>query len=264
MVKILNNNILSRLSQILTTIQKYDYIYISIGSKPNKSVVPFTPHDKMSNAYEQMFPVFLQRDDTQILIIAIDQFNKNNLTHVSNHIDNITTDNIDFYILNTLCGKDFLIQFMQLFLEKLKAIDFSSNSLMICNYVRFMNTPNNIEFESEKMIPDVIQSSLNRTQIYDSCFYQWFGYRYYFYNYVYNYKNLQNSGQKALNGINYTEVLLEKLSKHSYTPVVVQNEDALFILKNIYNICDVNHVNEYILCNLYEEFKLYNSILYIH
>lgn len=261
MVNIIENDILNRLTQILTVLQEYEYIYISIGSKPNQRIVPFTPNEKRSNAYEQMVPVFLQRDDKKILIIAIDKFDKRRSTHVSNQLNTILTDNIDFYILNSLCSKNFLSEFLQLFVEKLKDINFPPSLFMICNYVRFMNTPNEIELDSEKYIPQIIQEKLNETDIYDNCFYQWFGYRYHFYNYVYKYKNLQRSGQMVLKGIKSVEILLEKLSKQSFTTVVLQDKEALFILKNMYNICEPNHVNEYVISNTYDEFKLYDVIL---
>ena len=261
MVNIIENDILNRLTQILTVLQEYEYIYISIGSKPNQRIVPFTPNEKRSNAYEQMFPVFLQRDDKKILVIAIDKFDKRLSTHVSNQLNTILTDNIDFYILNCLCSKNFLSEFLQLFVEKLKDINFPPSLFMICNYVRFMNTPNEIELDSEKYIPQIIQEKLNETNIYDNCFYQWFGYRYYFYNYVYKYKNLQRSGQMVLKGINSVEILLEKLSKQSFTTVVLQDKEALFILKNMYNICEPNHVNESVISNAYDEFEQYKVIL---
>lgn len=261
MVNIIEDDILKRLSQILTVLQEYDYIYISIGSKPNRKIVPFTPNEKKSNAYEQMFPVFLQRDDKKILVIAIDKFDKRLSTHVSNQLNTILTDNIDFYILNCLCSKNFLSEFLQLFVEKLKDINFPPSLFMICNYVRFMNTPNEIELDSENYIPRIIQEKLDETETYDNCFYQWFGYRYYFYNYVYKYKNLQRSGQIVLKGVNSVEILLEKLSKQSFTTVVLQDKEALFILKNMYNICEPNHVNESIISNAYEEFKQYDVIL---
>ena len=261
MVDIIDNDILNRLTQILTVLQEYDYIYISIGSKPNQSMVPFSPNKKKSNAYEQMFPVFLQREDKKILVIVIDKFNKRLLNHVSNQLNRVLTDNIDFYILNGLCNKKFLSEFLQLFVEKLKDINFPPSLFMICNYVRFMNTPNEIELDSEKYIPQIVQEKLNETEAYDNCFYQWFGYRYYFYNYIYKYKNLQISGQMALKGINSVEILLEKLSKQTFTTVVLQEKEALFILKNMYNICEPNHVNEYIISNTYDEFKQYDVIL---
>lgn len=261
MVNVIEDNILNRLTQILTVLQEYKYIYISIGSKPNQRIVPFTQNDKRSNAYEQMFPVFMQRDDNKILVIVIDKFDKRLSTHVSNQLNTILTENIDFYILNSLCSKKFLSEFLQIFVEKLKGINFPPSSFMICNYVRFMNTPNKIELDSEKYIPQIIQEKLNETETYDNCFYQWFGYRYYFYNYVYKYKNLQRSGQIVLKGINSVEILLEKLSKQSFTTVVLQDKEALFILKNMYNICEPNHVNEYIISNAYDEFKHSNVIL---
>lgn len=263
MVDIIENDILNRLTQILTVLQEYDYIYISIGSKPNQTMVPFSPNNKKSNAYEQMFPVFLQREDKKILVIVIDKFNKRLLNHVSNQLNRVLTDNIDFYILNGLCNKKFLSEFLQLFVEKLKDINFPPLSFMICNYVRFMNTPNEIELDSEKYVPQIIQEKLNETEIYDNCFYQWFGYRYYFYNYIYKYKNLQRYGQMVLRGINSVELLLQELSKNALTTLVIQDEEALYILKNIFNICEPNQFNEYITYNAYDEFKQYNNILSI-
>mgnify|MGYP000876611984 CR=1 FL=1 len=259
MVNIIENDIIERMDQIFTVIAEYDYVYISIGSKPNGRFVPFQIEHKRSNAYEQMFPVFLRTEEHRILILAIDIFDNKTLSQVSSNLNYELTHNIDFYLINQICDESFLTTFLNAIVSKLVEISFSPSSLIICNFVRFMNEPNQIEKESENMIPQKIQSSLDNT-VYDRCFYQWFGYRFQFYNYVYNYKNLQDNSQTVIRSINSVESLLKNIKKKQHSTTVVQDEDVLYILKNIYNICDHNYTYTNMMVSAFHNYTLYNII----
>ena len=79
---------------------KYDYVYISIGSKFNQERV--NRYIRRTNAQEQMFPLFLQgRFDKNILLIVVDVFpDMDSIVQSTDLIDSAITENITCLVIN--------------------------------------------------------------------------------------------------------------------------------------------------------------------
>ena len=222
---------------------KYDYVYISIGSKFNQERV--NRYIRRTNAQEQMFPLFLQgRFDKNILLIVVDVFpDMDSIVQSTDLIDSAITENITCLVINQFCNHTFLTSFIKKMTDYFQSHQISHLNCMICNYVRHMNTPNPIEQDSEDNIPSIIQNYLNKYNNgkYDTCLYQWFGYRTYFYNYIYNYKNMRRF-EFLHTHMNTVEGLLQEMSNFDNNKsTVIQNPSVIHILKNMVDITRPNH-----------------------
>lgn len=187
-------------------------VYVSIGSKLNEKQITNTQYEHWySNALDQMFPVFMYDSCENVcnnsLIVIIDKFNaieyKNNELILINRLKNVKHTHI--VILNTLCSEKLLMSFLPYLTNMCKQNQISSQNLMICNYVRFSTIPNKLEKERSLFISPFIDKLLNKTRNYKECLYEWFGYHYSMYNFVYKYKksfNIQdNNGYRILKRI---------------------------------------------------------------
>ena len=216
MTKIKTINTLQDLNKFLLPINsKYDYVYISIGSKINENYVTFSyPYQNntiATNAEYQIIPSFirLQPDTNNILSIIVDDFHDEtfynwNISHMQNILkchknikivifnQNITLKNITPIIKNlndifknTICPTHFLL----------------------CNFICFKSS-NITELNFENELPNKIQKAMDFN--YKECFYQWYGYSFYTYNYVYHYNSyhLQN-----MMNIRYITNILNKCLK---------------------------------------------------
>jgi hypothetical protein len=178
-------------------------IYVSVGGKYNARSVQIGSEATIipTNSLFQMFPQFLQTrepdPDDQCLIIAIDDFH--NLQNLADNIALLQGYKIpNTYILlcDILCTKTFMTSFTEDLLEFVRHANVSNNNFMICNYIKFLNAPNDIERRSATSIPEAIQRvlDLEPNALYSDCFYDWFGYNPVKYNYVccYKYRNQTN------------------------------------------------------------------------
>tara|TARA_B100000900_G_scaffold152804_3_gene129767 strand:- start:643 stop:1434 length:792 start_codon:yes stop_codon:yes gene_type:complete len=216
----------------------YKTVYISIGSKFNK---PNT------NAIEQMTPSFLQSNpNNNTLIIIIDDFtNVNSYQTNLNYINTLdsTFSNFTYYVINQLCNPKFLLSFLNIILPYVNKNNISSNNFMIVNYVCFINQPNPSEKNSEHIIPTIIQKFLNNyeTDIYNSSFYQWFGYNKVLYNYIYNYKIIYFP-HILPNYMKMIQDIIINANRYSdeIISIVIQNPFIIRVLKNIYDITQPN------------------------
>jgi hypothetical protein len=113
------------------------------------------------------------------------------------------------------------------------------NNVMICNYVKHLNIPNFIEENAEIMIPETIQNTLNSLSPdkYSYCFYQWFGYRFYMYNFIYRYK--RHLVYEIFNYATILEKLFENNGSYNNRNTITSKGFSEF-LENIYDITDVN------------------------
>uniref|UniRef100_A0A6C0D185 Uncharacterized protein n=1 Tax=viral metagenome TaxID=1070528 RepID=A0A6C0D185_9ZZZZ len=223
---------------------RYTSIYVSIGSKMNEKSVQFTLETNrksmkyQTNSFRQMVPAFLQTQNPSehSLCIIVDQFtNKVNLDQNIRGLQTITDANIDIFVFDRCCTKQFLTDFTSYIVELAVEHSVPPEKLMICNFVKFLGTPNTQEMATETMIPEIVQKTLN-TSDYSDCFYEWFGYRFYLYNFIYNYKKY---GQFYFT--NHGLILnLESIIKQRYSdPLmvsVIQDEKVSRFWDNVYDL----------------------------
>jgi hypothetical protein len=101
-------------------------------------------------------------------------------------------------------------------------------NMMLCNYVKFMNQPNLVEYEDELMIPKAIQNVLYKSK-YENTYYEWYGYKMGLYDCIYNVSFAKRDiyfYQTIINLISYINLIkksnkspckkIEELLHHSY------------------------------------------------
>jgi hypothetical protein len=159
---------------LFTSIEKYDFYYLSIGSKFNNNI--------NSNATLQMIPNFLVHCSKKILIIVVDIFNEIELIK---NIDILTLgigSDKDIILLNHSFTEDVIL----LFLKYIDMNNIIPTNCMIVNFVKFLS-PNESEHSIEQYISTMVRN-ITKTHFdakYQNVFYQWFGYNE-FYNIIYN------------------------------------------------------------------------------
>jgi hypothetical protein len=227
-------------------------VYISIGSKLNEKQITTTQHMHWySNALEQMCPIFLcdsdRSPDMNTLIIIIDSFNaveyNNNERLLTNRLKNVKHTQI--VIFNTMCTEKLLFHFITYLAHMCNQNQISSHNLMICNYVKFATIPNQQERTQSVFISPLIHKLLNKTRDYKDCLYEWFGYDYSMYNFIYNYQksfNLQDT-----NGYHILKkILCNSPSSHIYQ-MKICNIEAREFCEFIFDITKYNDTNLHVL-----------------
>jgi len=273
-------------------------IYVSIGSKFNEKDVNISNtnqknnknHKFNSNALEQMIPKFLRTNDEiyldndidvdiiidndniktnqkdNILIIIIDNFNKNNNNYAKNCslLYKVLKPNLNVVLFDKLCKPNFLEDIITRLIQYADIEKISEKNIMICNYVKFMNNPNIIEMESEKMIPEVIQLVLDNCLHgkYAFCFYDWFGYNYYLYNFIYNYKKCK----KLSYGLMTITQQVEYFIKNRVEDTVVSIDSKLvkkemLLLENVYDITLPNYSDKEMTVN-FRDYLIMNGEIF--
>lgn len=229
MTKLKFTKSLEDLILLISKVDIYDYVYISLGSKMNERCVsfsyPFKIDQQMSNAEYQMIPDFirLQPESNKILCIVIDDFhNETFYKWNKSHLENLLTIHKNIYTV--LFDQNITLNNVTLIIKTLNNIfkkHVCPTRFLLCNYICFKNS-NELDLHFENKLPNKIQNAMDFT--YKECFYQWCGYAYYTYNFIYNYNSyyLMN-----LNSKSYITNLLHKILKN----------DQL----NIYNIDNVNY-----------------------
>jgi len=138
----------------------YDFIYVSIGSKINVDD---------SNAKFQMFPTFLYKKKS--LIIIIDDFNEKYEENKSVIIYHKNNYDFDIFIINKRFDDDFEDIFIKI-INNLKDID--KNKIIIASYLRFVN---NDETYFEKKYNEILSKfNVNNNNFFSEIFYIWCGY----------------------------------------------------------------------------------------
>ena len=231
---ILANNIKTNIASHLNK------VYVSIGSKFNAPRVILNGKNEIeTNSLFQMLPWFLQMketyDDDQCIVIIIDDFNnKANYVENINLLQSLPIQGTHILMCNVHCTEGFLTQFVDQLIEFLCQSNIYSENFLICNYVKFLNTPNDFERMSETIIPETIQRVLNcnKNNIYSERFYDWFGYNCSLYNYIYCYKLYRN---------NYTamrrlETMLNRLAIDPSTKIKFRDYNETNYWDKIYDI----------------------------
>lgn len=247
---LLNKNvdeINAEISRIVHESESFDMIYISIGGKINEPYVEFRSPDKVkgknyrTNSIYQMYPRFLENrsPNCKILVIAVDNF-KDRFLYERNKEDvkDLLDDNVTFIMANYQFVQTTLTTFISNITRIAKNNEVAKENFMICNYVKHLNEPNIREFRDEEMIPRTIQDVLNTTEFieYTECFYDWFGYRFYLYNFLYKYK--YNSILMGITRVvpDLESIVEGQIQNNSKDIMVVQNTPILRFLDNVYDI----------------------------
>lgn len=247
---LLNKNvdeINAEISRIIHESENFDMIYVSIGGKLNEHHVQFRSPEKVAgksyqtNSARQMYPRFLEdrSPNCKILVIAIDNF-KDRFLYERNKEDvkDLLDDNVTFIMANYQFNEASLTLFISYITRIAKNNEIAKENFMICNYVKHLNEPNIREFRDEEMIPRTIQSVLNRPDFieYTECFYDWFGYRFYLYNFLYRYK--YNSILMGITTVvpDLESIVEGQIQNNSKDIMVVQSTPILRFLDNVYDI----------------------------
>ena len=183
------------LSQQLKTYNNKEYVYCSIGSKHNEdnSSFRYPSRDILepSNAEYQMIPQFVRYKHGNTLVIIIDQFTdeilyNNNMIILNNIIE--MHNNIEILLVNHKFDCENMNEAIVPILSYLHESNIHENQFMLANYICFRTT-NLLDTEMEDKFRNLLQSLLHNTLkgVYRKCFYQWFGYMYLFYDYIFNY-----------------------------------------------------------------------------
>jgi hypothetical protein len=235
----------------LTTVfaqqKKYEYVYVSIGSKYNQHDVYFYSYNSPlakrvdTNALEQMVPVFLRIKpiDRNILVIVIDTFNTDNDIQMNRRlIQSILTENMDCILINMFCTNDNLHEFCSKLIAKVLLENIHESNCMICNYVKFLNMPNELEKVAEAVIPATVQSVLSRPDFnkYKDCYYEWYGYRNSLYNCIYN-VSYAKSNLYFHKRAHDLEIKMEQLANLHRRPIqVIYDKNIVGLLTHSYDI----------------------------
>uniref|UniRef100_A0A6C0JJM2 Uncharacterized protein n=1 Tax=viral metagenome TaxID=1070528 RepID=A0A6C0JJM2_9ZZZZ len=227
------------INSIRESFGKIDNLYVSVGGKHNEQYItfnnPFSIKTKIfrTNSDYQLVPNFLQFNplNKKTLIIAIDNFSNEETRRINKQIlERNIDENMHAILFNKICTKSFLETFAEYFIVLCEENDIEPSDAMICNYVRFANNPNPIELIAEQIIPETLQNSLNNSSNtkYCECFYQWFGYRYYIYNFIFKYKK-----HYTYDIFNYARILEQ----------FIENNDERLLKRGFVefldNICDI-------------------------
>ena len=173
--------------------KSYHYVYVSIGSKYNQQDVYFysssMPLAKRvdTNAVHQMVPLFLytKPSSKNILNITIDIFSSESEIQLNKRlIESTDIDNMDNLIINMSCNEETIKEFGEHILSKLMNFNILEPNFMLCNYVKFANSPNPEELHAENKIPIYLENIFKDKYV--KSYYEWYGYKYNLYNCIYN------------------------------------------------------------------------------
>jgi hypothetical protein len=174
-------------------------LYVSIGGKYNEPAV-FFHHPEMiknhaisTNAIKQMVPSFLlcRSMTTRIIILVIDNFSDPTNKAVNKKlISNRLCSNMEAVLINQDLTKNNICPLIESICRIGIDLQVDADDFMICNYIKFKNEPRRAEAELEEWLPTLTQSVLNRPEfsIYIDCLYEWFGYRFYLFNFIYRWR----------------------------------------------------------------------------
>lgn len=230
MASLIEDNFLENFRDKLSNFS-YEHIYVSIGSKFNQSYIQTDGRSEKTNANIQILPKFLKSDNQ--LIIMIDRFSTEDskLDHLE-YINDRVSCNSKCIIINCYADKEFIEGFFDILLPKLFDHCIGPNNFIISTFIRFLNTPNEIEKNSVKVVKKTIYDYLKlfQDEIYLNCFYEWFGYEDILRDYIYNY-NMINTLQITSKHIYEVKTILKRLTSIGGTStMVVQNRDVSKVL----------------------------------
>ena len=189
MATLIENNFLENLHDKLSNFP-YKHVYVSIGSKFNQTYIQINGRSEKTNANIQILPKFLKKEEQLIIMIDRISTEDSKLDHLE-YINDRVSNNSKCILLNRYADKDFIEGFFDILLPKLFDHYIDPNNFIISTFLRFLNSPNEIERNSAKMIQKTIYDYLKifQDEIYLNCFYEWFGYEDILRDYIYNYNS---------------------------------------------------------------------------
>lgn len=234
------------LDTAFTQHRHYDYVYMSIGSKFNQQDAFFHsvnfPLAKRvdTNALLQMVPMFIRTkpSNQRTLVISVDTYrNGDDILMNQRQIQSVITENIDCIMVDMFCTSETLRELCSTLFTKMIIHDIQENNVMVCNFVKFMNTPNEMEMKSETVIPDTIQSTLQKPEFkkYVNCYAEWYGYIYGLYNCIYTVSPFKNDlyFKKRMTDM---ETYITQLTSVPLKPQLHRNIKLSKLLMNTYDI----------------------------
>ena len=211
-----------------------DLFYISIGSKLNEPIVHLKNEKKASNACYQMIPQYLRNPHTEKMkvIIILDSFSceKNIKMNKTLIIENETSLTNVFMLNYNINSQN--VHLFGLFIKSCTELYsfLNEETFMICNFIKFMNEPNLLEKESEKIVDTEIVKVLRKTN-FENSYYVWFGYNSKLYNFVFSKKQFSN----IMNYYPNVKKLESYIQTNSY------DEEYLKLAKNVYDLTDFDN-----------------------
>lgn len=193
------------------------YVYISIGSKFNEQSVDFSykKREQYSNALNQMIPTFTYpySCEKDTLLLVVDDFHDNeSLLKNYSILQNIRPDfpHMKIFLVDYLINIQNINLLISILMDSINP-KINPDQFMLCNFIRF-KSPNIQDSQLENQLPPKIYNLLKNYQEgqYSKKFYQWYGYSYYTYNYVYNYESYRNIHMLHIRPIFH---MLEKILK---------------------------------------------------
>tara|TARA_B100000424_G_scaffold185760_1_gene144096 strand:- start:12899 stop:13690 length:792 start_codon:yes stop_codon:yes gene_type:complete len=236
MATLIENNFLENLHDKLSNFP-YKHVYVSIGSKFNQTYIQINGRSEKTNANIQILPKFLKKEEQLIIMIDRISTEDSKLDHLE-YINDRVSNNSKCILLNRYADKDFIEGFFDILLPKLFDHYIDPNNFIISTFLRFLNSPNEIERNSATMIQKTIYDYLKlfQDEIYLNCFYEWFGYEDILRDYIYNYNKLKTL-QISSKHIYEVKTILKKLLSHGSTStMVLQNQDISNVLDIIISL----------------------------
>ncbi len=243
MYEITTSTALNELLFKLLNKRRYEFIYVSLGSKKNENTVTFRYPTrgliKDCNSEYQMVPNFIRKKalNNNVLIIVIDDFHMVDLIKINLSIlDNIEKQyrKIKTIIVDHIITFKSIYDYIGTIMDCVSYHKLDNNHFMLANFICFKQ-PNLLQSDFEKKLPDIIQKFLDSSYTYyHNCLYQWYSYAYYTYNYTYCYKQYN---VHRLMSIQQLQTYMNKSFFDSYLDTNNQNIVSIYI-KQFYKESD--------------------------
>jgi hypothetical protein len=187
-----------------TTSHAFEKVYVSFGSKFNSSSIQFhypetiTCNRYCTNAVYQMVPSFMRFSENEMkrnLAIVIDNFHEpNSMKETMDYLLTTiqTNEHITIIIINKQLSSISITNCLSVITQFITQQKIKLKNTMFANYICFQH-PNKNEALLEEDIYSTISRILKVIQngIYQKRFYQWYGMRFYCYNYLYSYQDYE-------------------------------------------------------------------------
>jgi len=248
---------------------KFEKMYVSFGGKLNSRSIQFSYPETIrnrhydTNANYQMIPAFIrhQRTDTaKNLVIVIDDFHQQkslekNIKYLETEMKIQKIDHVAVLFINKQLSSINITNCLSVVIHFIEKQQIQLKDIMFANYICFKH-PNEHEDRVEKNICSSISRTLKTIGdgIYESRFYQWYGMRFYCYDYLYlynDYKLVRDLDMMKLQSQVFQQVLCnEPLDTIEYESIQMFLESQTPSLQNAWSNFQqytVNIVEDYIL-----------------